>query len=59
MGGHALKKVKISRIDLDTYSNVKLDLKEKFGIMLNVEFLIEVPNKIDFDDIDVLYLTDS
>lgn len=59
MGGHALKKVEATRIDLCTYSNVKLDLKEKFGNTLNVEFLIEVPNKMDFGDIDVLYLANS
>ena len=56
MGGHALKKVEASRIDINTYSNVKLDLKEKFGKMLCLEFLIDVPNKTDFGDIDVLYL---
>ena len=59
MGGHALKKVEASRIDLNTYSNVKLDLKEKFGNTLCMEFLIEVPNKTDFGDIDVLYLANS
>lgn len=56
MGGHALKKVETSRIDLNTYSNIKLDLKSKFENKLCMEFLIDVPNKTDFGDIDVLYL---
>jgi hypothetical protein len=56
MGGHALKKVEASRIDIDTYNKIKVDLKNKFENKLEIEFIIDVPGKIDFGDIDILYL---
>jgi len=59
MGGNALKKVKTSRINLTTYNIVKLDLKEKLSNKLNIEFIIEVPNKTDFGDVDVIYLKNN
>lgn len=55
MGGHALKNVLISRIELAQYNKVKLDLIEKLGLILKLEFLIDVPNKTNFGDIDILY----
>lgn len=59
MGGNALKKVNTSRINLKTYNTIKMDLKEKLSNKLNIEFIIDVPNKIDFGDIDVLYLKNN
>lgn len=59
MGGHALKKVKASRIDINTYNEIKLDLSKKFSSTLCMEFLIDMPNKTDFGDIDILYLANS
>ena len=59
MGGHALKKVIASRINLIEYNKVKLDLAEKFQNLLDIKFVIDVPNKQDFGDIDVLYSLES
>jgi hypothetical protein len=55
MGGHALKKVNASRIGLLQYNEVKTDLYKQLSSKFELEFLIDVPNKIDFGDIDVLY----
>ena len=55
MGGHAFKNVLVSRIELAQYNKVKLDLIEKLGLILKLEFLIDVPNKTNFGDIDILY----
>lgn len=55
MGGHALKKVLASRIDLSQYNEVKSKLHEQLSSKIIFEFLIDVPNKIDFGDIDILY----
>jgi hypothetical protein len=56
MGGHALNKVIASRINLEQYNKVKKDLEEKFGNYLELEFIIDVPGKIDFGDVDILYM---
>lgn len=55
MGGKALKKVKASRIGLEQYVQIKNDLMEKLNKYFQIEFVIEVPNKTDFGDVDVLY----
>ena len=55
MGGHALKKVNASRIGLLQYNELKTDLYKQLSSKLELEFLIDVPNKIDFGDIDILY----
>jgi len=55
MGGHALKKVVASRIRLSQYNKVKSKLYEQLSSKIILEFLIDVPNKIDFGDIDILY----
>lgn len=59
MGGHALKKVNASRISLIEYNKIKSELMDKFAGHLDIEFIIDVPNKQDFGDIDVLYTLDS
>lgn len=56
MGGNALNKVIASRINLKQYNIVKRDLEEKFGNFLQLEFTIDVPSKIDFGDVDMLYM---
>jgi hypothetical protein len=56
MGGNALNKVIASRINLEQYNKVKRDLEEKFNQYLELEFTIDVPGKIDFGDIDMLYV---
>lgn len=58
MGGHALKKVIASRISLAQYNWVKDKLAKKLNnlnSLLIFEFLIDVPGKTDFGDIDILY----
>ena len=55
MGGDALKKVIVSRINLDQYNKIKIKIAEKINKYLNWEFIIEVPGKSDFGDIDILY----
>ena len=59
MGGNALNKVIVSRINLEQYQKVKLDLKEKFNQYLELEFTIDVPGKIDFGDVDMLYMVNG
>ncbi len=59
MGGNALKKVIASRINLIQYNKIKTQLIEKFTGHLDIEFVIDVPNKQDFGDIDVLYTLDN
>ncbi len=59
MGGNALKKVKTSRIDVLKYNEIKVDLKNKFENKLKTEYIIEMPNKIDFGDVDILYLNND
>lgn len=56
MGGNALNKVIASRINLEQYNKVKKDLEEKFNDYLQLEFVIDVPGKNDFGDIDMLYM---
>jgi len=55
MGGNALKKIKTSRIGLLQYNEIKIDLYKQLSSKLELEFLIDVPNKIDFGDIDIIY----
>ena len=56
MGGNAIKTVKVSRINLDTYNFIKNrlinDLSPK---LILLDFAYDIPNKIDFGDLDVLY----
>lgn len=55
MGGHALKNTPVSRIDLNTLTEVKAAVKEILLPYAEVDFPIERPGKKDFGDIDVLY----
>lgn len=56
MGGNALNKVIASRINLEQYHIVKSDLEQKFNQYLELEFIIDVPGKNDFGDVDMLYM---
>lgn len=56
MGGNALKKVIASRINLEELTMVKRDLEEKLNQYLELQFTIDVPGKIDFGDVDMLYM---
>lgn len=56
MGGNALKTVKTSRIDQQSYFQLKLHIMEqlrKDGFVLTD--IIEVPNKESYGDLDLLY----
>ena len=60
MGGHALKKVIASRVNLIQYNiikeNIKTQIEKKFNKdVIEIEFIIDVPGKSDFGDIDILY----
>ena len=55
MGGHALRKVIASRIGLLKYNEVKSKLYKQLSSKILLEFLIDVPDKKDFGDIDILY----
>jgi len=57
MGGNALKTVKVSRINLDTYNFVKNKILNDLSPYIILDFAHEIPNKIDFGDLDVLYKT--
>lgn len=56
MGGNAIKTVEVSRFDVNTYSKTKEVLyRELNGVGVEIGFLLEVPGKTDFGDLDVLY----
>ncbi len=55
MGGKAIKKVQVSRINLEIYEKIKLDIKEKFSSYAQIDFSYDVPGKTSHGDLDVLY----
>ena len=56
MGGNALKKYTASRITLEEYDIIKKDIKAHLNSSgIFVEFLIDLPGKSDFGDLDLLY----
>lgn len=55
MGGNALKNVKIVRISLLKLNDLKVKIREKIGDELDIDFMIENPEKRDFGDLDVIY----
>lgn len=55
MGGNAIKKVNVSRLNLDTYNLIKSKILNDLSPYVNLDFPHEIPNKIDFGDIDILY----
>ncbi len=59
MGGNALKTVKTVRKNKDEYEIIKKEILEKIKGKLQCEIVIEVPNKLDFGDLDVLYINDD
>ena len=59
MGGNALKTVKTFRKNKDEYEIIKTEILEKIKNKLQCEIVIEVPNKLDFGDLDVLYINDE
>ena len=56
MGGHALKNTPCIRIDKNTYKNVKTEILSKLPFCHEVH---EIPEKDDFGDIDLLYVTNE
>ena len=55
MGGNALKNVQVSRINLDNYNLIKNNILNDLSSYLMIDIAHQVPNKIDFGDLDVLY----
>ena len=55
MGGNALKNTKIVRISLITLNKIKEEIKDKISDELEIDFMIENPEKTDFGDLDIVY----
>ena len=56
MGGKAIKKVKINRIDILIYQQLKTYIVDKLSEHVYIDFFIDIPNKTDFGDLDVIYI---
>jgi hypothetical protein len=56
MGGNAIKKVKVERINKDLYQLIKSNIIEKLSQHLHIDFFFDTPNKTDFGDLDVIYI---
>ncbi len=57
MGGNAIKKVKISRISKCDYELIKQNIFDLLSKDFQLEFLFDLPEKDDFGDLDILYLS--
>jgi hypothetical protein len=55
MGGNAIKKVPVSRINIHNYNIIKHDIYNKLSPFIQLDFLYDVPGKTDFGDLDVIY----
>jgi hypothetical protein len=58
MGGNALKNVKTIRLKKSLYDQVKTDIQrvcEAYSSTFRISFAFDLPNKLDFGDVDVLY----
>ncbi len=55
MGGKAIKKVPVIRLEKSRYEELKNVFKEIFNDIIEMDFPIEVPGKMDFGDLDILY----
>ena len=55
MGGNALKNIKIVRISLLKLNELKGKIREKISDELDIDFMIENPEKKDFGDLDIIY----
>lgn len=59
MGGNAIKKVKTSRLDLETYNKVKEDIKSRLEKYALVSYIHDLPEKTSFGDIDLIYICEE
>jgi len=59
MGGNAIKKVLISRMNLDEYKQVKQTITYAFATILQIDFAFDKPGKESYGDLDVLYISNS
>lgn len=59
MGGNSIKTVPISRINLETYNALKNKITKDISQYVKLDFPYQIPNKIDFGDIDILYETNE
>lgn len=57
MGGNALKNVNTVRVSDEQYNKIKKDVLNKLKDMITCKTVIETPNKTDYGDLDVLYLS--
>ena len=54
MGGNALKNIKIVRISLLKLNELKGKIRERISDELDIDFMIENPEKKDFGDLDII-----
>jgi len=59
MGGKALKKTKVVRVGLEILNKVKLDINFKVSNLFQIDYPIDNPDKLDFGDLDVLYVPNA
>lgn len=59
MGGKALKKVNVIRLEKSEYDKLKNKIYNILLPYLKISFLYEVPDKMDFGDLDILYDVNS
>ncbi len=55
MGGKAIKKVQISRINKNDYELIKKNIFDILSKDFQLEFIYDLPEKEDFGDLDILY----
>ncbi len=56
MGGNAIKKVLISRMEVSKYSQVKQIISDAFKNIIQIDFAFDKPGKESYGDLDVLYM---
>jgi len=56
MGGNAFAHLKINRMNMDIYNQIKNDIINKLSKYVIIEIAPELPDKLDFGDLDLIYL---
>ncbi len=56
MGGNAIKKVFVSRINVCEYKQVKQVIIDTFSSIIQIDFAYDKPGKESYGDLDVLYI---
>lgn len=56
MGGNAFDNIKINRMDIETYEQIKQIILDKLSPYLNLYPYLDPPDKKDFGDVDMVYI---